>query len=163
MGNPARRGVAGNAGRGISRPSGSDTAAFMIRSRKPVVRPNASISSRLGSNSAAGGKVRSAGLGRGAAADAIGGKSLANPMSTMRKVGSARAALPSVKRPGAGQGVASNTTLNARRAAMRNKTKMKVLDLAEVEGLKKEGEERDKRLTAEEIKENKRRKVLITY
>jgi len=160
LGNPARRGVAGNAGRGISRPSGSDTAALMMRSKKPGDRPNASISSRLGSNSVAGGKVRIAGLGRGAAADAVGGKSLANPMSTLRKSGIARAALPSAKRPGAGQGAASSTTVNARRAAMRNKTKMKVLDLAEVEGLKKEGEERNKRLTVEEIKENKRRKIM---
>jgi hypothetical protein len=156
-----RRGVAGSAGRGMLRPStGSDTAASLMQSKGNTgTKPNASVSSRLGTSTAAGGRARMAGLGRGAAADAIGGKSLANPMSRIRKPG-ARAALLSSKRPGAGQGVASSTIVNTGRAAMRNKTRMKVIDVAEVEGLKKEGEERNKRLSAEEIRENKRRKIM---
>jgi hypothetical protein len=151
------RGIAGNASARPMTGAGSDTAALMMRSKNKGVINGASngVGGRLGSNTAAGGKARAAGLGRGAAANAIGGRSLANPMSRMRNPGGARALLSS-RRPGA----ASGTTVNAGRAAMKNKIKMKMIDVSEVDVLKKEGEKRMQKQTAEEIRANKRRKIM---
>ena len=130
---------------------GSDHASLMMRTKKKGgSKPPASmgLSGRLGSKTAAGVRARPSGFGRGAAANAIGGRNLSNSMSRMRKPGA-------MKRPG----MSSGTTINAGRAAHRNKTKMKTIDFSEVDTLKKEGEKRQQKLTEEEKRENKRRKI----
>lgn len=142
-----RRGIAAGT---VGRSTGNDTAALMMRSKvSQSTKSSGSISSRLGTTNAAGGKMRKLGLGRGAAADLVGGKSLANPMSQMNK---SRAALLSSK--------SKLGMVPGGRTAMRTKTKMKMIDVSEVGDLKKEDEERNKRLTIEEKRENKRRKIM---
>jgi hypothetical protein len=67
-----------------SESKGTDTASLMMRSkinRNQRGSDHPSISKNLAGTSASGMKGRSAGLGRGAAADAIGGRALGNPMS----------------------------------------------------------------------------------
>lgn len=108
-----------------------------------------------------GGRSRLSGLGRGAAANAIGGRSLANPMSQMRRPMALKgvAGNPGMRRgtATAGTTTAAGTTTTT---ANKSRTRMKMIDVNEVKGLKKEEEERNKRLTEEEIRENKRRKIL---
>ena len=162
-----RRGIAAGAGaRPGSKPMQSDNAALFMRTKTKTGAANgesAVVGGRLGSNTAAGGKARMAGLGRGAAADAVGGKSLANPMGRLSNYGTARA-LQNSRRPGAGSsapgGTGGSTTVNTGRAAMRNKTRMKMIDVTEVEGLKKGEEDRKQKIGVEETRENKRRKIM---
>lgn len=150
-----RRGVAGNSTRpAVQAKAGTvnDTAALMMRTKKTAssLGPSSGVSGRLGSSTAAGGRARKAGFGRGAAANAIGGRSLANTMSKMRNLGGVKA-----MRKGA-----TGTTINPGRNAVRNRTKMKMIDVAEVDVLKKEGEKRQQELTVEETKANKRRRIM---
>ena len=110
------------------------------------------------------------GLGRGAAADAIGGRSLANPMSHIRRPMAGRGAvgIPGMSRDARNVGtmmkmenVPSSAVASATgAAAMRNKTKMKMIDVNEVRELKKEEDERNMRMSEEEMKESKRRKIM---
>ena len=150
-----RRGIAGNSTRpAVQAKAGAvnDTAALMMRTKKTTssLGPSSGVSGRLGSSTAAGGRARKAGFGRGAAANAIGGRSLANTMSKMRNLGGVKA-----MRKGA-----TGTTINPGRNAVRNRTKMKMIDVAEVDVLKKEGEKRQQELTVEETKANKRRRIM---
>ncbi len=139
------RGIAGNASSGNG--DASDTASLMMRSKKKEGLNGAplGVGGRLGTNTAAGGRSRMSGLGRGAAANAIGGRSLANPMSRMRNPGGARG-LMNLRRPGAVSG--------------KTKNRMKMIDVSEVDELKKECEKRNQKLTTEEIRANKRRKIM---
>ncbi len=182
------RGVAGAAsssrnGRGNANGNTqSDTAALMMRSKKSKL--SAAISGRMGAGgtaakSAVSGKQRKAGFGRGAAAAMIGGKSLANPMARMRASAAAGGmsrggGLSSAsRRPGGAMSMksgaksslssslanSSGASTSSRVAANRNKTKMKMIDVTEVEGLKKEEEVRKQKMSKEEARENRKRKI----
>mmetsp|Transcript_23948 Transcript_23948/g.36469 ORF Transcript_23948/g.36469 Transcript_23948/m.36469 type:complete len:752 (-) Transcript_23948:108-2363(-) len=153
------RGVAGSVGRGIASTSKNDAAALMMRSKKKAGINGNQISGRLGGGTAAGGRPRKAGLGRGAAADAIGGKSLANPMGRLHKPGMARSMLGSASRRKGTNASSGSLGTSSVRATLRNKTKMRMIDVAEVEGLKKEEENR-KKVSVEEARENRKRKIL---
>ncbi len=54
----------------------------------------------------------------------------------------------------------SGGSTNSRAAANRAKTKMKMIDVNEVEGLKKEGEERQMKIIEEETRESRKRKIM---
>lgn len=140
-----------------SESKGTDTASLMMRSkinRNQRGSDHPSISKNLAGTSASGMKGRSAGLGRGAAADAIGGRALGNPMSrTLGRGGMLLSVSSAIKRSGASMsGVKGRTT-------MKN-TKMRMIDISEVEGLKKAEEERKNQMNNEDSRESRKRKIL---
>jgi hypothetical protein len=138
-------------------PKGSDTASLMMRSRIKTSQTGSghpSISKNLTGNTASGMRGRSAGLGRGAAADAIGGRALGNPISrSLGRGGMTLSGSSAIKRS-----VVSMSGVKGR-TAMKN-TKMRMIDISEVEGLKKAEEERKNQLNNEDSRENRKRKIL---
>jgi hypothetical protein len=155
-------------------PTKPDTASFLVRSKMKTSR---TVDTRAGPSGLRGpvglgrGRGRMAGLGRGAAANAIGGKSLATPISraALRARGGRSQALLNSRRPGGITGLGAKSALTGRtatsalanggRSVSRTKTKMKMIDVTEVEGLKKEEEERNIKLSEEQIRNNKKRKI----
>jgi len=106
---------------------------------------------------------RMTGLGRGAAANALGGKSLANP-SSMRK-GVTRSLLLSSRRPGVSTNeISGGATMSASRSSSKqvseNKSKMKVIDVNEVKGLAIKHQKREDTLIAESKKKDRKRKIM---
>ena len=143
-----------------------DTASLMMR-----VKPSSTTSTTTkagmiaSSNTVTGGKTRKAGFGRGAAANSVGGKSLSIPSSGNSRSAMAAKALMRgrtglVKPSSTITKQSLSTTSASRMAASRaNKTKMKMIDVNEVQGLKKEGEERQK-IYEEETRESRKRKIM---
>lgn len=152
-----------------------DTASFLVRSKMNKSRVAdakiGSLHSGTRGRSVGLGRGRMAGLGRGAAANAIGGKNLATPMSraALNARGGRSQSLLTSRHPGGISALGSKSAFKGRTATLalangsrsvsRTKTKMKMIDTAEVEGLKKEEEERNMKLSEEEIRNNKKRKI----
>lgn len=147
-----------NVGQATASESGTkktDTASLLMRSRIKTGQSGSehpSISKNLVGTTASGMRGRGAGLGRGAAANAIGGRALGNPMSrTLGRGGMALSGSSTIRR--------SDVSGVKGRTAMKN-TKMRMIDISEVEGLKKAEEERKNQMNKEDSRESRKRKIL---
>ena len=147
-----------------------DTAALMMR-RTMKSKTNSGDGAAPQRNLVTG-KTRKAGFGRGAAANFVGGRSLTIPSSaTSRSAMAAKALLRHRKRSGgtnsagsimAGRATTSNDkslSSSTSGKALRAKTKMKMIDVNEVKGLKKEEEQRERKRVQEESMESRKRKI----
>mmetsp|Transcript_3088 Transcript_3088/g.3516 ORF Transcript_3088/g.3516 Transcript_3088/m.3516 type:complete len:517 (+) Transcript_3088:607-2157(+) len=160
-----------------------DTAALMMRKNKP----SATVSNMNGRSVTNPRQPRRNGLGRGAAANSVTGKSLATPTSrlglakklglgnrgTMLGLGNRGTMSKSVAAQNRGafqrsnmQAQSTNKTTTTTKPsssmiggrAMRNNTKMKMIDVNEVEDLQKVDKERQAKLNKIEV-ENRKRKM----